>query len=112
VEGARISLKDSKILCNKLRKSRVEKAKALLGDLVAKKTSLEGKYYTSASKKILEVLGSAEANAAAKGLDTDKLFIAVIKVDRGQTFMRPRSRTKLRRQQAKSANVEIVLEER
>jgi ribosomal protein L22 len=112
VEGARISLKHSKIICSRLRKSRVDKAKALLEGLIAKRASLDGKYYTSASKKMLEILGSAEANATAKGLDAGKLFIKVVKADKGRTFMRPRSRSKLRRQQAKSSNVEIILEER
>ena len=112
IDAVQISLKHAKILCNELNKKRVGRAKTLLEDLIANKKSLDGKYYTSASKKILEILKSAEANAMAKGLNTEQLFVSVAKADKGRTFIRPKSRFKSRGRRMKSTNVEIILEER
>lgn len=111
-DAAQISTKHAMVLCKELKKKRVDKAKALLEGLIASKRSLNGKHYTNASKKILEILKSAEANAMIKGLDTDRLFVAVAKADKGRTFIRPKSRFKSRGRRMKSTNIEIILEER
>lgn len=112
VDAAKISLKHAIVLCKELRKKRVDKARGLLEDLIAAKKSLDGKHYTNASKKMLEILKSAEANAMVKGLDTERLFVAVAKADKGRTFIRPKSRFKSRGRRMKSTNIEIILEER
>lgn len=112
VDAAKISFKHAMVLCKELRKKRVAKAKELLEDLIGRKRSLGGKHYTNASKDLLDVLKSAESNAMAKGLDTDRLFITVAKADKGRTFIRPKSRFKSRGRRMKSTNIEIILEER
>ena len=92
--------------------NRLEKAIDLLEGMSMGKIDLGGKYYTSASKKLLELLNAAGANAAQKGMDSTKLFVAAAKPNKGRGFMRPRSRAKLRGRYAKSTNIEIILEER
>ncbi len=112
MDDARISLKHALVLCKQLKGKRTAKARRLLEDLIAGTRSINGKYYTNASKKLLELLKTAEANAAQKGLDAEKLFVAAARANKGRTFIRPRSRAKLRGRRAKATNVEIVLEER
>ena len=74
--------------------------------------SLKGKYYPATAAKFLEMLQSVEANAKVKKLNTEKLWIKKAKAEKGVMFMRPRSRFRLRSRRAKSATVEIVVEER
>lgn len=109
---ARVSLKHSRVICKALKGKRLEKGKAMLEDMSIGKVDLDGKYYTSASKKLLELLNAAEANAMQKGMDSTRLFIAAAKPNKGRGFIRPKSRAKLRGRHAKSTNIEIILEER
>jgi ribosomal protein L22 len=111
-ENARISLKSSRILCRELKGKKVSKAKAQLQGMVDGKRDLKGKYYTNTAKKILEVLINAEANAKAKAMNEERLFIGVIKSDKGRTYTRPRSRSGRRGERAKMTHLEIILEER
>ncbi|MEM5790621.1 MAG: uL22 family ribosomal protein [Candidatus Aenigmatarchaeota archaeon] len=111
-ENARISLKDSIVLCKNLKGMKIEKAKRFLEDLINKKIDLKGKYYINAAKKILEVLKNAEANAYSKNFDLEKTFIKIAKADMGEKFIRPRSRWRLRGTEAKSTHLTIILEER
>lgn len=110
--NARISLKNSLILCKVIRRKKVDKAKRLLEDLIASKRSLKGKYYTKTSKKILEILKTAEANAKKKNLDTAKLWVKNATSNKGRTFILPKSRWGMRGRRAKSTNIEITVEER
>jgi ribosomal protein L22 len=110
-EGARISFKNSIIVCKAIRGLSLEKGKKFLEDLIAKRRSLDGKYYTNAAKKILEILKNAEANAKQKNLNLEKLFIFA-KADKGFRLITPKSRAKFRGRKAKVTNIEIVLEER
>jgi large subunit ribosomal protein L22 len=112
VSNARISFKDSLILCKQLKGMKVEKAKKFLENLIDQKVSIERKYYTKASEKVLEILKTAEANAKQKNLNLEKLFIKIVKPDKGEKFIRPKSRFKFRGKEAKSTNIEIILEER
>lgn len=107
-----ISLKNSLIVCDAIRSKNVDKTKRFLQDLLSQKKSIEGKYYTKTVKKILEVLEAAEANAKQKNLDAEKLFVKIAKADRGEKFIRPKSRAKFRGREAKVTNIEIVLEEK
>ena len=107
---ARISLKHSVVICKALKGKRLEKAKTLLQEMSIGKIDLNGKYYTKASKKFLELLNEAQANAAQKGMDAAKLFVTAAKPSKGRGFYRPRSRAKLRGRNAKSTNVEIILD--
>lgn len=112
VTNARISLKHSLVLCKAIRKKNLNDAKNLLENLINKRSSLDGKYYTNASEKFLEVLQATEANAKQKNLNTEKLFVKIAKADKGNKFIRPKSRFKFRGREAKMTNIEIVLGER
>lgn len=109
-KNLRVSTLHSTILCKELRGKKLEKAKKLLENLIAKKTSVGGKYYTKAATLILKVLKQAEANAKQKGLEEARLFVAQAKADKGERFWRPRAVRRGRR--GKSTHLEIVLEER
>jgi len=108
----RISRKHSIVLCDALRGKRVSRAKVILQELLSEKHSLDGKYYTNASEKFLEILKNMEANAMQKNMNMEKLFIKKIKADRGYEFRRPKSRWKMRARKAKSTNITIEIEER
>jgi len=109
ISNARISFKHSVILCKEIRGKNVEKAKRFLQNLIDEKESLDGKYYTNASKKFLEIIKNAEENAKVKNLDVEKLFIKTAKADKGERFVRPKTRWGLRGREAKSSNIKIVL---
>jgi len=111
-ENARISMKHAVIVCRELKNKKAEKAKRFLEDLINKKRSLNGKYYTNACKKILEILKNAEANAKNKNLNLDKTFVKLAKADKGEVFIRPKSRARFRGREAKITRIEIILEER
>ena len=83
-----------------------------LQELIEKKRNIDGKYYTKASKVLLELLKTVKANAKNKGMDESKLFIRLIKADKGETLWRPRSRWILRGQKMKSVNLSVEVEER
>lgn len=106
----RISTKNSVVVCSAVSGMQLEKGKRLLEDLLSEKRNLSGKYYTSVSREILELLKSAESNAESKGLDIERLFIQA-SAHKAFTFMRPRA-FKMRGQQRKVANLQVVLEQR
>ena len=108
--GLNVSYKTSQILCKKITGMNLEKAKALLANLVSQKHSLDGRYYTKTSKELLSLLKSAESNAEAKGLDTGRMNVHASS-HQGFTFMRPR-RLKMGRTRKKIANIQVVLMER
>ena len=112
IENARISLKHSIRICKELKGKKLEKAKKLLEGLIDQKISLDGRYYTNAAKKILEVLKNAEANAKNKNFDLERTFVKLAKADKGEKFLRPRSRWRFRGREAKSTHLTIILEER
>ncbi len=110
--NARVSLKHSTVLCREVRKlKRLDKAIRFLENLVEKKVSIDGKYYTNAAKKLLEVLKSVKANARQKNLNEERLYIKVLKADKGETFLRPRSRARFSGRRAKSTHLRVVVEE-
>lgn len=110
--SAKVSLKHSQVLCKAIKGKRIEKAKRLLEDLIASKRSLKGKYYTKASKKLLEILKTAEANAKQKNLDVEKLWVKQAVANKGRTFILPKSRWGMRGRKSKSTNLTVILEER
>lgn len=112
LEDARISLKHSVIICKEIKNKKIEKAKKFLEMLIDRKISLNGKYYTNAAKKILEILKTAEANAKVKNLNSERLFVKIAKADKGRVFIRPKSRWRFRGRRAKVTRIEIKLEER
>jgi ribosomal protein L22 len=106
----RISTKSSVTLCRTITGMKYEKGKKFLEDLINRKKSLNGKYYTKTAAEILNILESARNNAEVKDLDVDKLFIHA-SAHSGFKFYTPR-RFKLRRRKAKNTNIQIVLEEK
>jgi ribosomal protein L22 len=112
LRDARISFKKSQVLCHQIKGKKFSKAKNFLQNLVDRKNSLNGKYYPKTAAKFLEMFRTVEANAKVKKLNTEKLWIKKAKADKGLMFVRPRSRFRLRSRKAKSATVEIVVEER
>jgi ribosomal protein L22 len=108
--GLRISGKDSKILCSEISGRPLPRAKAFLERLLAEKQSLDGKYYTKASGEILGLLKSAENNVEFKGLEAERMIVSA-SAHQGFRFMRPR-RFKMRRQQRKVTNVQLVLHQK
>jgi ribosomal protein L22 len=112
ISNARISLKNSLLLCKELKGKRLGKARRFLEDLIAQKANIDGKYYTKTAKNFLELLRAAEANAMKKGLNSERLFIRQIKADKGLRFYRPRSLWHLRRQRIKAVNLTLEVEER
>jgi large subunit ribosomal protein L22 len=105
-----VSDKSSQIVCKKITGMNLEKAKGLLANLVSRKHSLEGKYYTNTTTEILSLLKSAESNAEGKGLDTSRLIVHASS-HQGYRFMRPR-RLKMRGTRKKITNVQVILMER
>lgn len=112
ISGAKVSLKHSLVLCKKLRGKSLAKSKSFLEDLRDQKISIDGKYYSKAADKFLEMLGTVEMNAKQKNLNTERLFIRKIQADKGLVFQRPRSLWHLRGQKAKSVNLVVEVEER
>jgi large subunit ribosomal protein L22 len=109
--GAKISLKHSLALCKELRGKKVDKARKFLEDLIARKRTVNHKYYPKAAGKFLELINTVEANARQKNLNTEKLCIRKIEVGKGVAFYRPRSLWHLRGQRSKSVNLTIEVGE-
>ena len=108
--GSRVSRKSSVIVCKSINNMPLVKGKKLLQDYIAEKRSIEGRFYTTISTRLLELIGSAEQNAQSQGLNAERLFIRA-SAHRGFTFSTPR-RFKLRGRQRKVANLQVVLEQR
>jgi len=106
----RVSNKSSVIVCKIISGKTLIKGKKLLQDLLDKKRSLKGKYYTNVTEQILGLLKSGETNAESKGLNTERLIINA-SAHKGFAYMRPR-RFRMRRQKRKMTNIQIVLQER
>jgi ribosomal protein L22 len=109
----RISLKHAIVIAREIRNKPLNKALKFLEDLVDKKIKLpNGKYYTKAAEEILSLLKDAKANAEAKALNTEKLFIKEFKTNKAFKFITPKSRWRFRRRQKKICRIEVTLEER
>ncbi|MFH0889656.1 MAG: uL22 family ribosomal protein [Candidatus Aenigmatarchaeota archaeon] len=104
----RISTRNAIAICTAINGMNLQKAKAMMRNVLEGKASLDGKFYNNATQEILSLLESAEANAKAKELDTNKLIIKV-SATKGFTFHRPRTRRKLSGQQGKMTNVQVIL---
>ena len=109
--NSRISLKHAVTICNFLRGKKLLKAKAFLDNVLKQKESYDGKYYTNATKEFISLLNQVEANAKKRGLNIDKLFIKVIKADKGETMYLPK-RAKFVPRRAKTTHLTVIVEER
>ena len=106
----RISGKSSALLCSNITGKSLLRGRRLLNDLITQRRSIHRKYYTNAARQILDLLGSVQANAEAKGLDPEKLS-SHASAHQGFTFWRNR-RFKVRRQKRKVCSLQIVLMQR
>ncbi len=109
---ARISRKDSVVLFKHIKNKPVRKAKTLLNELLEEKRNINGRYFTKASEEILNLIRDCEANAEAKGLDTEKLFVRHAQTNKTFGFMLPKSRWTHRGRRAKICELKLELEER
>lgn len=126
----RVSYKDTVELLNAIRGLKLEEAKKLLEDVIAKKRPIPyrrhsgkvghkrgmgaGRYPTKAAKAVLKVLLNAEANAEYKGLDVSRLWIAHAAAHKGmkmRSYM-PRAFGRATPWFEQLVHVEIGLEER
>ncbi|OYT42221.1 MAG: hypothetical protein B6U78_01685 [Candidatus Aenigmarchaeota archaeon ex4484_224] len=112
LRNARVSLKHALVLTKKLKGMKVEKAEKFLNDLLNQRVSINGKYYTKTTKTILNLLKSAKANALKKDMDEKKLFIKLIKADKGETLILGKTRAKFANRRGKSTHLIIILGER
>jgi len=108
--GLRVSNKNSIEICKAITGKSLQKGKKLLQGMLENRLSLDGKYYTNTAKEILKLLELSEHNAEFKGLEPEKMIIHA-SAHKGFTYYRPR-RFKMKRQQRKIANIQIVLEQR
>jgi large subunit ribosomal protein L22 len=120
-----ISTKQSIEICAFIRGKKLEKAKAMLDNVLNKKISVPfkrftngighrkgriaaGSYPENACTAILSLLNSAQANAQFKGLSSSDLVVSHISAQKGtNTWKYGR-----RRRKAKNTTIEIVLSER
>ncbi|MBW2996069.1 50S ribosomal protein L22 [Candidatus Woesearchaeota archaeon] len=121
-----ISTKQSVEICSLLRNKNLQKAKQILSKVIAKKMPVPykkynramghkkgklavGRYPVNASKNILSILESVEANAQFKGLNTGSLVITHICTHKARNqprYGRQRGRT------MKRSHIEVVVEEK
>ncbi len=108
--GVRISPRSSKVVCSRISGMKLEKGRSFLMNLLLQKQNIGGKHYTNVTRELLNLLRSAESNAEFKGLDPSRLTIHASS-HTGFMFYRPRN-WKRRMEKRKTANIQIVLEER
>jgi ribosomal protein L22 len=106
----RISTKDAIRICRVIRKKPLARVKRLMNDMIARKRSLGGKYYTKTVRQISDLLASCEKNALFIGLDNEKLFVHA-SANTG-TILRRRRRKAAFGSRLKNTNVEIMLIEK
>ncbi len=118
-----ISTQQSVEICKALKKKKTSDAKKILTQAIEKKKPIRftryndniahkpgigpGKYPVSASKAILQVIKSAEANAQVKGLGTDLVIIHM----NAHKAARPWHYGRQRRTKMKRSHIEVVVAE-
>jgi len=121
--GLAISRKQSVQICQAIRGMNVQKAKKYLEEVILLKRPVpytknnknvghragmaSGRYPIKASKQILNLLKSAEANAQFKGLSTGNLIIKHSIAQKGPSTRRYGRKN----MKAKSSHIELVVEE-
>lgn len=121
-----ISPKHAMEICTALYNKTLEKAKDLLNDAIAMKTPINfrrfshgaghkrgvrgpGKFPVKASKEILKLLQSLEANAQQKGLNTESLVLVHARTNRAS---RPMHYGRQSGRMMKRSHVELIAEEK
>ena len=120
-----ISVKQSVEICRFIEHKNVTQAKKILQDVIEQKKAIPFKRYTfdlghkkkigpgrypeKASKEIIKLIETVEANAQFKGLNTSNLVIAHISAHKaGKTWHYGRQS----RRRMKRTNIEIIVEEK
>lgn len=120
-----VSTKQCIEICNFIRKKPLQRAKSLLNDVIDMKIAVPfkrftavghrkgkvgpGRYPIKATKEILTILESVEANAQFKGLSTANLIIIHIAANRASI---PWRHGRHRGRKTKRTHVEVVVEEK
>lgn len=110
--NALVSLKTSRELLREIKGRKVDRVKRFLEGLLKKKRDVDGQYHTKTAEKLLDIVKSAEANAKNKTMNIERLFIKNARADKAERRVLAKSRTPHRGRVGKSANIEIVVEER
>ena len=108
-ESQRVSKRNLHQICRSIKGKTVKRSKMLLEDVIDKRRSIKGKYYSNAASEMLDILNSCEKNAENIGLDIERLFVHA-SVHKGRTSHRRRRfgfGTGM-----KTANIEFMLIER
>ena len=112
-------------ICNYLRNKRLQQAKEVLENVIAKKKAIPfkrftngvghkkgnlaaGRYPIKASKDILKLLEQAESNASIKGLSIEELTIRHLVANKASTPMRFGRQI---RRKTKRTHMEVIVEE-
>lgn len=120
-----ISTKQSIEICNFLRGMGVQRAKAILNDVMELKAAVPftrftngvghrkgdmaaGRYPINASKEILSIIENAETNAQQKGLNTSRMALVHLSAQKASRPMHPGRK---RGRSMKRSHIEVVLGE-
>lgn len=101
--------KVKKMLDKVLKKESAVPFKRFNRDKGHKRNMAAGRFPENATKAILSLIDSAEANAQNKGLNTESLTLSAIVVNQGSTQWR---HGRQRRRQAKRCHIEVTLTEK
>lgn len=110
ITNSRISTKKAAKLCKIIRGKKLKVVRRLLQDLVNRRRSIDGKYYTKASEEMLRIMNSCTKNAEFMNLDTEKMFVHA-SAHMG-TIIRRRRRKGGFGSRMKNSNIEFMLIER
>ena len=94
-------------VCKRLNRKQFAFAKELAKKIVEKKADVNGKYYTKASKAVLNLLESVEHNAKQKNLNADQMTLN-ISCHKGPKMMRGRHKSSIGTR-LKLCKVEVIL---
>lgn len=127
--NSRVSHKSAIEITRTIKGMKLDKAKAYLMDVLAKTKAIPfkkftrdiphkpgagmaaGRYPVKAAEEVKKLLENAEANADNKGLDTKKLVVKNASANKGGSRIY-RGHRSFGRRRAKSANIQITVEER
>jgi ribosomal protein L22 len=103
-----ISTLNAVIVCRTLNRKKFEKAKKIVSELLKKRISIKGKYYTKTVREISKVLKQLENNAKAKGLEPENMTL-YISAHKGPTMHRARRRWRKFGTRLKITHIQAIL---
>ena len=105
-----ISTKGSEIICRVIRGKKLNVVERLINDIITKKRSLNGKYYTKTAKAVKDLIEGCKKNAEYIGLDNKRLFVHA-SAHKGVSIRRRRRKAGFG-SKIKSTNIELILIEK